>query len=65
MFSRVFFAVIFGAMAAGRAASFAPDYGKALDAAGRLFYLYDRVPNPDSSLETGSKLVSSVLWLCQ
>jgi ABC-type multidrug transport system fused ATPase/permease subunit len=53
---KVFFAIIFGAMAAGRAASFAPDYGKALVAAGRLFYLLDRVPNPDSSSESGSKL---------
>ena len=57
MVSRVFSAVIFGAMAAGQATSFAPDYGKAKMAAARLFALFDVVPSIDSSSEAGDKLV--------
>ena len=55
---RVFSAIIFGAMAAGQASSFAPDYGKAKTAAARLFVLFDRVPEIDSSSEEGLKPVS-------
>ena len=55
---RVFTGVLFGAMAAGQASSFAPDYGKAKMAAARLFDLFDRVPPIDSSSEAGDRLVS-------
>ena len=55
---RVFAAILFGAMAAGQASSFAPDYGKAKIAAARLFALFDRVPSIDSSSPDGDKLVS-------
>ena len=54
----MFTGVLFGAMAAGQASSFAPDYGKAKIAAARLFALFDRVPPIDSSSESGDKLVS-------
>jgi hypothetical protein len=54
----VFSAILFGAMAAGQASSFAPDYGKAKIAAARLFALFDRVPPIDSSSEAGDKLVN-------
>jgi len=53
--------VLFGAMAAGQATSFAPDYGKAKVAAARLFTLFDHVPSIDSSSEEGEKLVSAEL----
>ena len=33
---------MFGAKAVGQATSFAPDYGKAMTAAGRIFALLDR-----------------------
>jgi hypothetical protein len=55
--NRVFTGVLFGAMAAGQASSFAPDYGKAKIAAARLFELFDRVPSIDSSSEAGKKMV--------
>lgn len=57
MLKRVFSAVLFGAMAAGQASSFAPDYGKAKISAARLFALFDRVPPIDSSSDAGNKLV--------
>lgn len=47
-------------MAAGQASSFAPDYGKAKQAAARLFALHDRVPDIDSSSEDGEKLVKHI-----
>ena len=55
---RVFGAIVFGAMAAGQASSFAPDYGKAKISAARLFQLFDRVPLIDSFSEAGDKPVS-------
>lgn len=57
---RVFSAIVFGAMALGQAASFAPDYGKGKAAAARIFQLVDRVPEIDTYSEEGSKLVSRV-----
>jgi hypothetical protein len=56
--NRVFSAIIFGAMAAGQASSFAPDYGKAKIAAARLFALFDRLPTINSSCEDGVTLVT-------
>jgi ABC-type multidrug transport system fused ATPase/permease subunit len=53
---KVFSTILFGAMSAGQASSFAPDYGKAKTASARLFALFDRVPPIDSSSESGEKL---------
>ena len=47
-------------MALGNAASFAPDYGKGKQAAGRIFQLVDREPAIDAYSEEGTKLVSAV-----
>ena len=55
---RVFAAIIFGAMAMGQAAHFAPDYGKAQAASKRIFFLLDREPAIDSSSTDGEKPVS-------
>lgn len=44
-------------MAAGQASSFAPDYGKAKQAAARLFALHDREPSIDSGSEDGEKVI--------
>ena len=57
-FCRVFAAIIFGAMAMGQAAHFAPDAGKAQEAAGRVFMLLDEVPKIDSYSQDGDQLVS-------
>ena len=54
---RVFFAIMFGAQAIGRASEFAPDYGKATSAAARIFAMLDRVPSLDSYSTEGSKPV--------
>ena len=54
----MFFAVVFGALAAGRASSFAPDFGKAKEAGARVFHLLEQVPKIDSSSEAGEKPVS-------
>ena len=56
---RVFFALVFGALAVGQAGSFAPDYKKAKLSANRIFELLDRKPVIDGESEEGSKLVSS------
>jgi len=61
---RCFTCVLFGAMAAGQASSFAPDYGKAKMAAARLFALFDHVPSIDSSSDEGYKLVSLIAVEC-
>ncbi|ELU04466.1 hypothetical protein CAPTEDRAFT_135774, partial [Capitella teleta] len=50
---KVFSAIVFGAMSAGQASSFAPDYGKAKIAAAKIFQLFDRVPLIDSSSPEG------------
>ena len=55
---RVFFALVFGALAVGQAGSFAPDYNKAKLSANRIFELLDRKPIIDGESEEGSKLVS-------
>lgn len=46
-------------MSIGEASHFAPDYGKAKSAAGRLFYLFDRVPSIDNFSTEGAKPVST------
>ena len=56
---RVFSAIVFGAMGLGEASSFAPDYAKAKAAGGRLFALFNRTPEIDSSSEEGAKPVST------
>ena len=52
-------AIVFGAMAAGQASHFAPDYGKGKAAATRLFMLFDSTPLIDCFSEEGDTLVSS------
>ncbi|KAF2178248.1 P-loop containing nucleoside triphosphate hydrolase protein [Zopfia rhizophila CBS 207.26] len=51
-----FTAVIFGAQSAGTIFSFAPDMGKAKEAAAELKRLFDRKPDIDSWSEEGQKL---------
>lgn len=54
---KVFRCVIFGAMAAGQASSFAPDYTKAKAAANEIFALFDRKPAINSwDEDVGKKL---------
>jgi ATP-binding cassette subfamily B (MDR/TAP) protein 1 len=52
----VFSSIIFGAQSAGTIFSFAPDMGKAKNAAAQLQALFDRVPEIDSWSEEGEKL---------
>ncbi|NWR05352.1 MDR1 protein, partial [Paradoxornis webbianus] len=52
----VFSSVMFAAMNVGQSASMAPDYGKALTSAQRIFQLLDRKPLIDSYSEQGEKL---------
>ena len=54
---------MFGAKAVGQATSFAPDYGKALTAAGRIFALLDRPSEIDTYADVGAKPVSSWLYI--
>ncbi|PHH55626.1 ABC transporter fmpD [Ceratocystis fimbriata CBS 114723] len=51
-----FMAIIFGAQSAGSVFSFAPDMGKAHQAAGELKTLFDRVPKIDSLSTEGESL---------
>ena len=60
---RVFAAIVFGAMAIGQMAHFAPDAGKASAAGGRLFQLLDREPAINSMSEEGSKPVGNTQHL--
>jgi ATP-binding cassette subfamily B (MDR/TAP) protein 1 len=53
-----FSAVVFGAQSAGTIFSFAPDMGKAKQAASELKALFDRKPEIDSWSEDGEKLTS-------
>lgn len=53
-----FSAVIFGAQSAGTIFSFAPDMGKAKQAAAELKQLFDRQPEIDSWSEDGEKLTN-------
>ena len=54
---RVMFALLFGAMAAGQASAFAPDYTKAKLSANRIFAMLDREPVIDNYSKDGQKLV--------
>ena len=61
----VFSAVIFGAVGAGQASSFAPNYAQAKVSANRIFALLDREPVIDSYSEDGAKPVSTyTIWMC-
>nr|XP_048289550.1 ATP-dependent translocase ABCB1 isoform X2 [Myodes glareolus] len=51
----VFSAVVFGAMAAGSASSFAPDYAKARVSASHIIMIMDKVPEIDSYGTEGLK----------
>ena len=53
-----FSAVVFGSQSAGTIFSFAPDMGKAKQAASELKALFDRVPEIDSWSEEGEKVAS-------
>ena len=53
----MFAAIVFGAMALGQAAHFAPDAGKAQEAAGRVFMLIDEVPEIDIYSQEGDQPV--------
>ena len=55
---RVFFALIFGAVGAGQAGAFAPNYTKARLSSNRIFFLLDRKPVIDGYSEEGTKLVN-------
>lgn len=59
--SRVFSAIVFGAVALGHASSFAPDYAKAKLSAAHLFSLFERQPLIDSYSGEGLWPVS-FLW---
>lgn len=56
---RVISAIIFSAMAVGQTSSFAPDYGKAKQAAAKMFQLFDREPAIDNTDVTGPMPVSN------
>ena len=49
--------LILGTMMVGQAISFAPNYGKALSAATRIFDIVDRKPKADHSSSSGLRLV--------
>ena len=53
-----FMALVFGAVGAGQAGAFAPNYAKAKLSANRIFFLLDRVPIIDGYSEDGEKPVS-------
>ena len=55
--SRVSEGLILGTMMVGQAISFAPNYGKALAAAIRIFGIVDRKPKTDHSSSSGLRLV--------
>ena len=55
---RVFGCIMFSAMAAGQAQSFAPDYTKARNAVNAMFAILDRRPPIDSSSDQGNAMVS-------
>ena len=52
------FALLFGAMSAGQASAFVPDYATAQIAAARIFRLFERIPDIDNYDESGEKPVS-------
>ena len=53
-----FTALVFGAIGAGQAGAFAPNYAKAKLSADRIFFLLDRVPVIDGYSQDGDKPVS-------
>ena len=53
-----FTALVFGAVGAGQAGAFAPNYAKAKLSANRIFFLLDRVPAIDGYSQDGDKPVS-------
>ena len=53
-----FMALVFGAIGAGQAGAFAPNYAKAKLSADRIFFLLDRVPVIDGYSEDGDRPVS-------
>ena len=53
-----FTALVFGAVGAGQAGAFAPNYAKAKLSADRIFFLLDRVPLIDGYSTDGEKPVS-------
>ena len=57
-----FIALVFGAIGAGQAGAFAPNYAKAKLSADRIFFLLDRVPVIDGYSEDGEKPVSMTVW---
>ena len=62
---RVFMAITFGAISAGQASSFAPDYSKAKVSAKRIFNILDRAPVIDNYSEDGEKVVRKLIDLFQ
>lgn len=65
-FSRVFSAIVFGAMAVGQVSSFAPDYTKAKVSASHIIMIVEKVPEIDSYSTEGLKPVSlSSRWMIQ
>ena len=61
--SRVVGAVAFSAMSVGQMGSFAPDYGKAKDAAARIFHIFTSEPTIDPSTTGGKKMVGTLFQL--
>ena len=59
-----FTSLIFGAVGAGQAGAFAPNYAKAKLSANRIFFLLDRMPLIDGYSEDGVRPVSTVIWKC-
>jgi len=55
---RVFSVVVFSARAAGYAATFAPSYGGAQQAATRIFSIIDHRPHIDTMADRGDTYVS-------
>nr|XP_042130337.1 ATP-dependent translocase ABCB1 [Peromyscus maniculatus bairdii] len=55
LFSRVFSAVVFGAMAVGQVSSFAPDYAKAKVSASHIIMIIEKIPEIDSYSTEGLK----------
>ena len=49
-----------GTMMVGQAISFAPNYGKAVAAAARIFGIVDRKPKTDHSSSSGLRLVCQI-----
>lgn len=58
LFSRVFSAIVFGAMAVGQVSSFAPDYAKAKVSASHIIRIIEKMPEIDSYSMEGLKPVS-------